>query len=501
MFRNVSSNWIYTVVTIGVTYVMTPYIIHAVGQEGYGTWSLIVAMTGYMGFLALGVPMACVRYLTEHLAARDTRRLNETIGTCAALYLSIGVAALLIGATLMGLFGRYAIPGNLRTQAYFAFGVMVVTMAASFIGYLPEGIMFAHHDFVRRNTVRIVSVILRFGLTLGLLALHASLAVLALVQLACLLFDFGVSFLLVRRRYPGIHISIGSFQWREVRRIFSFSLYVVLLDAGLRLSFETDALVIGAFLDVRSIPYYVVANSLIVYLMEFVKSISSVVSPMATRFKVEGRDDDLQEMFLKWSKITLSMTIMMGGFVFVLGPRFIGWWIDPSYERPSGQVLQILMASAFVFMPVRGVAVPILMGLGKPLGPTVALAVAGAMNLVLSIALARPYGLAGVAIGTAIPTVIYSVVVATMACREIGLSFRTYLTYVVPRATIGTLPMWLLLLWFKNVLGVQGITGLATAGCASVVIFGLTWILFVYRGDPYIDLKSHVIRIRAWGRA
>ena len=42
-----------------------------------------------------------------------------------------------------------------------------------------------------------------------------------------------------------------------VRRIFSFSLYVLLLTAGARLSFETDALVIGALMGVGSIPFYV----------------------------------------------------------------------------------------------------------------------------------------------------------------------------------------------------------------------------------------------------
>jgi O-antigen/teichoic acid export membrane protein len=442
-----------------------------------------------------------VRFLSEHLAARDTRRLNEMIGTCAGLYVTVGATAVAIGLALLPLFGHYPIPAALRREGNLAFVVMVFAMSASFITYLPEGIMFAHQDFVRRNAVRIAGVLVRFGLTLGLLWLHASLLVLALVQPLCLAFDFGVSCLLVRRNYPEIRVSVHTFRWSAVRRIFSFSAYLVLLDAGIRLSFDTDTLVIGAFLDVRSIPFYVVANSLVGYMMEFVRGISAVVSPMATRLRTEGRDEELRDMLLKWSKISLSLTIMIGGFVFVLGPRFIGWWIDPSYEQPSGQVLQILMVSAFFFMPARGVAMPILLGLGKAGGATAALAIAGVANLALSIALARPYGLAGVAVGTAVPTVGFAIVLAALTCREVGLSLRTYVAYVVPRATMGALPMLLLLLWCKNGLHVQSIAGLATAGCASTAIFGLTWILFVYRGDPYVDLRSHVVRFRAWSRA
>ena len=79
-------------------------------------------------------------------------------------------------------------------------------------------------------------------------------------------------------------------------------------------------------------------------------------------------------------------------FLIVLGPRFIAWWIGPEFEGPSGAVLQILMASSLVFLPVRGVAQPLLMGLGKPRAVTLGFLGAGIANLLLSMALARPFG-------------------------------------------------------------------------------------------------------------
>src|SRR5260221_364631 len=167
MLRNIGSNWVLTLVTIAATYVLTPFTIHTLGRDGYGTWTLITALTGYMSLLALGVPMACVRYLAEHVAEGDARKMNETIGSCG-------------------------------------------------------------------------------------------------------------------------------------------SLYVLLLGAGARLSFETDALVIGGVLGVGAIPFYAVANSLVVYLMDFTIAIAAVVSPMATKLNTEGKRPQLIEIFLKWSKISLS---------------------------------------------------------------------------------------------------------------------------------------------------------------------------------------------------
>jgi len=502
VLRNVGSTWVVTLAAIAATHVLTPFVIHRLGHEGYGFWTLITAMTGYISLLALGVPMACVRYLAQHVAERDVKKINEAIGSCAGLYLMMGGVALLAGGALTGLFLLiYDVPAPLQRDVVVSCGLMVTLVSAAFIGLLPEGIMFAHHDFVVRNVIKIGGVLLRLSLTIGLLILHASLITLALVQIGCFIFDFSLSWLLIRRRYPGVRISLRDFDRRMVRQILSFSLYVLLLNAGARLCFETDALVIGAFVGVGSIPYYVVANSLIVYLMDFVIAIAAVIMPMTTRLRTEGDWAQLREIFLKWSKVALSLTVMVGLFLIVLGPRFLGWWIDPSFEAPAGRVLQILMVSSVLFLPVRGVAMPVLLGLGHPKLPTLTFLATGLLNLVLSIALARPLGLIGVALGTAIPNVVFAVIILIVACRDLEISLAHYLAYVVPRAALGTLPVLALLLWFKIGLRVQTITGLAAAGAAMVVLFGLTWIFFVYRNDPYVDLRNHFVRFRAWGRA
>jgi O-antigen/teichoic acid export membrane protein len=501
MLRNIGSNWVLVLVTIGATYILTPFIIKTLGTEGYGTWTLVTSLTGYIGLLALGVPMACVRYLAQHVAERDTRTLNTMIASCAVLYLAMSTLALMVGVLLMWLFELYEIPATFDAQAHLAFALMAVQVSAGFIGLLPEGILFAHHAFVPRNLVRISSVILRLCLTVTVLRISGSLVWLAFVQLVCLVFDVSASSMIIRRRYPAIRIHIRDFDPVMVRRILSFSVYVLLLNAGARLSFETAPLVIGATLGVGSIPYYVVANNLVVYLIEFVIAIAAVVSPMATSLITTGRQDELRDMFLKWSKVALSFTLIAGLFLLVMGPKFIGWWIDPSYERDAGAVLQILMVSSLVFLPVRGVAVPVLMGMGSPTRPAVATFAAGLANLALSLLLVGPFGLVGVALGTAIPNVLLAIVVLAVACRQLDITLVRYIKYVVPRAVIGALPILALLLWFRLGIQVQSMSGLAVAGSAMMVLFGITWVFYVYRDDPYVDVKTPMIRLLAWSRA
>jgi len=496
VFKNIGSNWVVTLVTVAARYVLTPSTIHKLGDQAYGTWMLITAMTGYVSLLALGVPMAAVRSFAQHVAVGDEKKLSEAIGGCMALYLLLGAIALVVGTGLYVFFSFYNIPEPLSTDAHWAFVLMVVFVSIGFVGLLPEGVLASHDDFVPRNIVRLSALLLRVVLTVVLLSLSASLAVLALVQIACLMFDFVLCWVFIRRRYPNIRVRLRDFDWAMARGIFSFSLFVLVLNAGARLSFETDALVIGAFKDVGSIPYFTVANSFLIYLMEFIIAIAAVVMPIATRLKTQNKTAELRGVFLKWSKIALSLSLMVGLFLIVLGPRFIAWWIDPAFEAPAGEVLQILMVSYLVFLPMRGVALPILMGLGKPGLPTIGFLVAGVLNLVLSIALIGRFGLAGVALGTAIPNVLFGALVVVQTCRELETPVRAYLRYVVPRAVLGALPVLGVLLWFKLGLDVRSIGQLVAAGVAMVAVFGAIWVVFVYRDDPYVDLRRYLPGLR-----
>src|SRR4029450_4282049 len=100
--------------------------------------------------------------------------------------------------------------------------------------------------FVPRNLVRIGGLFLRFGLTIGLLEQHPSLSFLAAIQLVGLAFDFFASLLLIRVRYTDIRIDVRLFDRATLRRVLSFSMFVLLMAARGRLSFANDARGVGA---------------------------------------------------------------------------------------------------------------------------------------------------------------------------------------------------------------------------------------------------------------
>ena len=61
----------------------------------------------------------------------------------------------------------------------------------------------------------------------------------------------------------------------------------------------------------------------------------------------------------------------------MFGPAFLANWLGVTFREPGGRVLRILTLSYLVFLPVRGVALPALMGVGKAGWPTIAFFAAG----------------------------------------------------------------------------------------------------------------------------
>ena len=70
MLKNIVSNWVTMAATLIVAFTLLPVILHSLGQEQYGLWLLITSMTGYLGLMNLGIPMASVHFIAKYDAQK-----------------------------------------------------------------------------------------------------------------------------------------------------------------------------------------------------------------------------------------------------------------------------------------------------------------------------------------------------------------------------------------------------------------------------------------------
>ena len=477
---------------------LTPFILECLDAGPYGVWVAIISMTGFLSLFVMGVPMSTVKHIAEHVARGDTGKANRAIGTSAGISFALAGVALIASVPLYFAFERGLLeserwkglePATLD-QARIAWWIITAQICSGFVMRLPLAIFDAHRDFVTRNLLLGSALVLRVGLIFWLLSWRPTLTALALCPLGILLFEWCGAMLLIRQRHAGIRFSVRAFDRSMLREIVGFSLFATLVNVGTMLAFRTDAMIIGAFGDTADITNFDLGNKFFEPLVAVMIAVASVVLPTSTRLDAQGRRSELAGVFLKWSKVCVSIALLLGTYLLVLGPSFLHSWIGSEAHEgldlnASGEVLRVLMVSFLFYLPIRGVALPILLGLGEAKRPALGLLSMGVLNIGLSIYLIRDYGIIGVAYGTAVPNVIYAAWVLRETCRELNVSVSAWCAHALGR----TVPAALLpaggLYWLLTERPPTDMFEFCLVGAGSVLVFALLWVSFVYRGDPF----------------
>ena len=99
----------------------------------------------------------------------------------------------------------------------------------------------------------------------------------------------------------------------------------------------------------------------------------------------------------------------------------------------------------------------------------------------------------GVALGTAIPNVLFALWFARIACKQLNVGFGDWFSYTLGRSVLAALLPIGALLVLNSVQLVEGFWPLFLSGLTYVTFYGLLQVLFVYRGDRYMDLYAKVM--------
>src|SRR5947209_4551303 len=100
--KNVGSSWLGLAVNVAVGILVSPYILHKLGDDAFGLWVLVFAITGYYGLFDFGIRSSVVRYVAKFHATNDQQELNKLVSTSLASYSCIGL--LLLALTGIGSF-------------------------------------------------------------------------------------------------------------------------------------------------------------------------------------------------------------------------------------------------------------------------------------------------------------------------------------------------------------------------------------------------------------
>jgi O-antigen/teichoic acid export membrane protein len=476
VLRNIVTNYLRFVVTGLLGFVVTPFMVRHLGDGNYGLWVTIFSVTGYFGLFDQGIRPSLVRYVSRDHTRSDLDGLSRTVSSALALYSVAGAVTLIATAVVAFMFTRWF--HITPQQADVARATLLLAGASLAIGF-PFGVFGATLSGLQRydiaNTIGIIVSVARAVAFVIVLRMGGGLAGLALTSLVMNLAGHLWSWIAVRQLLPELTIGKRFVTREHLMLVGSYGGIAFLGALANSVAFQTDAIVITAFLGAAAVTPFALAATWVDNVRTLVHSATWVLSPTASEFDTRGENEKLHAMMIFGSKysVLLSWPVLFGLIIF--GRNLLVTWMGPHYEYAS-RLITILAVPTLISLP-QSTASSVLFGVSRHKG-VVALALLNAgANLALSLWWVRPFGITGVAMGTAVPLALVGGV-ATIAYggRALGLPLGRYLWegLLQPGAvTIAFLVPALLMQRWVHPVGWLPLFG-TCAGC-WVVFAGCAW--------------------------
>jgi len=442
ILRNIASNWAGFAVNAVVTLVLTPYLLHRLGVARYGIWILTSSIIGYYGILDVGFRAGVTQYLTRYLAVRDFRRASECISTAVAALSALGAVMVLLSVAAAWLApDLFGFPTDVRHEAFWCILIVGVTSALQFVFAPFPALFIATQRFDLANLIGVATRLMSATGIVIALRMDGGLIGVSAVTFGVNTIDYLLRWRVATRLVPELEVSGRHVEPGRLREIGSFGLWNFLISVNTYVYTYVPNLLVGAVLPVTAVGHYALATGLSRQVNSVLSPVGAAVYPAATTLHVRGDMSGLERLYHDGSRL-----MMLAMIPTVLGACF---WANDFYRLWIGEryvvagpfesvavLFQILLLSVITCY-VSSIAQQILTGAGHVRQVAQALFLGSLINFGLSLALVRPFGLAGVATATVCASVVVDLIVMPwMLQRIVGLSVAGFLRHSCVRPAL-----------------------------------------------------------------
>lgn len=416
--KNVLANWAAFVVGTAITFVLSPFIVHHLGDTRFGLWGLIGSVVGYLGLLDLGIRVAVTRFVAFHEAKGDRPALTRVVSTAMGLFVAGAVVAAILGGVLaLTLPAAMHIPAEYAREAAIAFAIGGITVGAALIGGVYGGVLAGLQRLTLLNAIDLGSEVVRAASVFIVLKSGGNLVDLALIQLGVVTLRTVMYRVVGWRLQPWLKVSRNALHRSTLREIFRFSTYTMILHVSAIFIFSSDAVVIAAIMPVAQVTFFVIAGNLTQAVFRVLGGVSQALYPLVSaRQAVQGTlaTAGILKTSMRLGAIAILPIVLT---LLVRGPTFIGLWMGPAYTEVSGHILRVLCLGLCFFTSYH-VLTQTVIGLNLHKGIVPAYVGEAVANVALSILLGLAWGVIGVAWGTTIPRLLLSLFLGPWLARR-----------------------------------------------------------------------------------
>ena len=210
----------------------------------------------------------------------------------------------------------------------------------------------------------------------------------------------------VHHKYPFLKI----FSWprwnrQTSKKLFNFGGPVLIGQIADRIRFQTDTLTVSFFIGLTAVTHYTVGSTLVLFYMDGIASIIGVLTPLLTMQKSVSDHAGFERSYFAGTRVALASSVFIAFGMIAWSRDFVALWMGPTFTDVY-PVIVILSLAVFLETSQATSVNALYASLHQKVYAVLNISEA-ISNLVLSLLLARPYGMIGVAVGTLIPSIVF----------------------------------------------------------------------------------------------
>ncbi len=363
--RNTMLNLAGRVAPLLVAIFTVPYVIHHLGPDRYGLYSLASIVVGYFALFNLGIGPATTKYVAELLGKGEIDRLPEQVWTAVASQACLGlVGGILLAAATPFLVGHVLkIPAGLHSQAHVIFLIMAAALPVDFVAGSFRGVLSASQRFDLLNAIDIPVGTLMGLVPVAAIALGYGLPAIVLFLLLLRVASVGVVITLSMRLHPALR-SIR-FDFGLVRSLLGYGGWVTVSGAVSPILTYFDQFLIGAVLSIAAVgfytPPYTIANKLSI----LPSCLTATLFPAFSTAAGRGDSEWIRKTFIRSFKFLILIVGPAALLLAFFARPLLTFWLGAKFANEGALALQILAAgvlmNALAFIPYS-----LLQGVGRP---------------------------------------------------------------------------------------------------------------------------------------
>ena len=423
----------------------TRQLVDALGDASFGLVALAWSALGLAAFAGLGLPAGITRAVADLRGRGEVEQVRPLLRATSRWFAGVGLAvgAALALFALAGGVGVLAIPGDLVATAT---GVLLVAGAGSVLTW-PLGAYPAALAGMQRYGV--------LGITGGVTAIAAALAGVGVARAGG-----GPAGVLAAALGTGI-VGGAAQAWiveRSLRRsatapppsraslreLLRFGAGVLALELAAVLIYGTDQILLGVVVSLESVAAYAVASRLHTLVREAHGAMVAALFPILAEERGRGNPAAAEQAIYRGTRYAAGLVVPGALACVLLSGAFVESWMGPSFAWVGP--ISAAFVGYWLVAPFTGVLAQVALGSGEAgLLGRIALA-AAVVNVVVSLALVRRWGVGGVVAGTLVAYALAIPAQVVLLFPRLGVDRRRFLreavlpvaACVVPAAILAT---------------------------------------------------------------